>query len=169
MTTTTNKNLLQVTHYQLSHNQEAQTPSFLPVIQQNRQDKERQKKQIREQYELVCFGHEYESVAAILTIYLAFKKSSRDKADLFLAAKDLGIDIFASCAKTEIAPLSETVYFGIIKFESYLELGSSKLCSLATRYLPYLAVRERENSNQIVTSQEARINLGLTFLSQLIS
>ena len=150
MTIAINENLLEVVYCELNSKLKSGIKTPLSVVQHNRQDKERQTKLLQQQYEFVSFGNEYDSVAAILAIYPEIIKSSgADKTSLIVDSRELGIDIFANLGLTDVDIFSTAINFGIIEFETYLELDGNKLCSLGSKYVPYIAVEKREKFNYL--------------------
>ena len=118
----------------------------LPILSHNLSDRDTQIMKIKQNFELVYFGNQYDSIAAIVAVYPElFETPGTEKLKLLKAASNLGIDIFKALRKTEIELADETVYFSIFSFESWLEIQGNYLTSLPLKYIPYLAVR-RKNS-----------------------
>ena len=118
----------------------------VPIIFHNISDKTNQMLQIEQNFQLVCFGNEYNSVAAIISVYSElFEHLDLGKLELLKAAKDLGIDILTAVQGTDIDLRDETVYFHIFGFESWLEINGNSLKPSSWKYIPYLAVRSKND------------------------
>ena len=118
----------------------------VPVLSHNIGDKTTQILQVKQNFELVCLGNQYDSMAAIFSVCsLLFKPVYPGKLALLNAAKDLGIDILTAVQETDICLRDETVYFDILIFESWLEVNGNNLKSSSFwKYVPYLAVRRKK-------------------------
>ena len=118
----------------------------IPILSHNIGDKTTQIAQVKQNFELVCFGNQYDSIAAIFSVYsVLFQPVYPGKLELLEAAKDLGIDILTAVQKTDICLRDETVYFDILIFETWLEVNGNNLeFSSFWKYVPYLAVRRKK-------------------------
>ena len=131
----------------------------VPIIFHNISDKTTQILQIEQNFQLVCFGNEYNSVAAIISVYSElFESLVLGKLELLKAAKDLGIDILTAVKGTDIDLRDETVYFNIFGFESWLEINGNSLKPSSWKYIPYLAVRSQNDGWESLEAPLLRID-----------
>ena len=130
------------------------------VVKHNRKQKIERENRVREQYNIVCFGHEYDSLGAILALYSVLtKKTSLNKLSLLSAAQELGIELLGKLAEAGLNPLRENVYFDVISFENWLEIDGIKISSLPAKYVPYMAVGKHNQLGKNFTSPPDEIGL----------